>query len=80
MLTCLLQQAIISIAHQLVVSLLVAQVVCAADDSEIRTRLLSSTLFMTGFTTLLMVTLGSRYSTDHYQIDILGHAGIQVQY
>ncbi|XP_053407237.1 solute carrier family 23 member 1-like isoform X1 [Mercenaria mercenaria] len=54
------QQAIISIAHQLVVSLLVAEVVCASNDSEFKARLLSSTLFMTGFTTLLMVTIGVR--------------------
>ncbi|XP_052225861.1 solute carrier family 23 member 1-like isoform X4 [Dreissena polymorpha] len=54
------QQAVISIAHQLVVSLLVAEVVCASNDSALKARLLSSTLFMTGFTTLLMVTIGSR--------------------
>ncbi|XP_060600202.1 solute carrier family 23 member 1-like isoform X2 [Ruditapes philippinarum] len=54
------QQAIISIAHQLVVSLLVAEVVCASNDSEFKARLLSSTLFMTGLTTLLMVTIGVR--------------------
>ncbi|KAH3789043.1 hypothetical protein DPMN_167210 [Dreissena polymorpha] len=54
------QQAVISIAHQLVVSLLVAEVVCASNDSALNARLLSSTLFMTGFTTLLMVTIGSR--------------------
>ncbi|KAL4231675.1 hypothetical protein ACF0H5_009254 [Mactra antiquata] len=54
------QQSIISIAHQLVVSLLVAEVVCASNDSEFKARLLSSTLFMTGLTTLLMVTVGVR--------------------
>ncbi|XP_052771950.1 solute carrier family 23 member 2-like isoform X3 [Mya arenaria] len=54
------QQAVISIAHQLVVSLLVAEVVCASNDSAFKARLLSSTLFMTGLTTLLMVTLGVR--------------------
>ena len=54
------QQAVLSIAHQLVISTLVAEVVCASHDSEFRARLLSSTLFMTGFTTLLMVTVGSR--------------------
>lgn len=54
------QQAVISIAHQLVVSLLVAEVVCASNDSEFKARLLSSTLFMTGLTTVLMVTIGSR--------------------
>ncbi|WAR21449.1 S23A2-like protein [Mya arenaria] len=53
-------QAVISIAHQLVVSLLVAEVVCASNDSAFKARLLSSTLFMTGLTTLLMVTLGVR--------------------
>lgn len=55
-----IQQAIISMAHQLVVSLLVADVVCASADSEFKARLLSSTLFMTGLTTLLMVTIGVR--------------------
>lgn len=54
------QQAVLSIAHQLVISTLVAEVVCASHDSEFRARLLSSTLFMTGLTTLLMVTVGSR--------------------
>lgn len=54
------QQAVLSIAHQLVISTLVAEVVCASHDSEFRARLLSSTLFMTGLTTLLMVTIGSR--------------------
>ena len=54
------QQAVLSIAHQLVISTLVAEVVCASNDSEFRARLLSSTLFMTGLTTLLMVTVGSR--------------------
>ncbi|KAK3610442.1 hypothetical protein CHS0354_016619 [Potamilus streckersoni] len=54
------QQALLSIAHQLAISLLVAEVVCASHDDEFKARLLSSTLFMTGLTTLLMVTVGAR--------------------
>ncbi|XP_060079225.1 solute carrier family 23 member 1-like [Ylistrum balloti] len=55
-----LQQALLSLSTSLAVSLLVAQVVCAEDNEDFKARLLSSTLFMNGITTLLMVTLGIR--------------------
>ncbi|OWF42908.1 solute carrier family 23 member 1-like isoform X2 [Mizuhopecten yessoensis] len=55
-----LQQALLSLSTSLAVSLLVAQVVCAEDNEDFKAKLLSSTLFMNGITTLLMVTLGIR--------------------
>ncbi|OWF55077.1 solute carrier family 23 member 1-like [Mizuhopecten yessoensis] len=54
------QQALLSISGSLAVSLLVAEVVCAEDNDEFKAKLLSSTLFMNGLTTFLMVTLGIR--------------------
>ncbi|XP_033757178.1 solute carrier family 23 member 2-like [Pecten maximus] len=55
-----LQQALLSLSTSLAVSLLVAQVVCAEENEDFKAKLLSSTLFMNGITTLLMVTLGIR--------------------
>lgn len=57
---CGLQQALISLTSGLVVSSLVAQVVCAADNDVFKARLLSSTLFMNGFTTVAMNLFGVR--------------------
>ncbi|KAL5005566.1 hypothetical protein ScPMuIL_016724 [Solemya velum] len=54
------QQALLSLANQLAISLLVAEVVCASNNDLFKTRLLSSTLFMNGVTTILMSTVGSR--------------------
>jgi len=51
----------LSLSTSLAVSLLVAQVVCAEADEDFKAKLLSSTLFMNGITTLLMVTLGIRF-------------------
>ena len=56
----LLQQALVSLVGQLVISLLVADVVCASDNEEIKTRLFSSTMFMSGVTTVCMTILGVR--------------------
>ena len=58
----LLQQALLSLATQLVISLLVADVVCAENRDDIRVKLFSSTLFMNGVTTLAMVIFGTRYA------------------
>ncbi|KAJ8317126.1 hypothetical protein KUTeg_005030 [Tegillarca granosa] len=55
-----MQQALLSLSTGIAVSLLVSQVVCAENNDEIRAKLLSSTLFMNGITTLLMVTVGIR--------------------
>ncbi|KAJ8320132.1 hypothetical protein KUTeg_001719 [Tegillarca granosa] len=55
-----LQQSLLSLSLNLVVSLLVAEVVCAKENDEFKAKLLSSTMFMSGLTTLLQVTVGIR--------------------
>ncbi|KAL3863340.1 hypothetical protein ACJMK2_005100 [Sinanodonta woodiana] len=55
-----LQQALLSLSMSVAISLLVTDVVCAANDQAIKSRLLSSTLFMNGVTTLAMVVIGVR--------------------
>lgn len=55
-----MQQALLSLSTSLAVSLLVADYACAEHDEDFKSRLLSSTLFMNGITTLLMVTIGVR--------------------
>jgi len=55
-----LQQGLLTLSKQLVVSLLVAEAVCASDNDVFKARLLSSTLFMSGFTTIAMNILGTR--------------------
>ncbi|KAL4222895.1 hypothetical protein ACF0H5_018935 [Mactra antiquata] len=57
---CALQQSLLSLSSQLVVSLLVAQAVCAYDDDIMKARLLSTTLFMSGLTTVAMNLFGAR--------------------
>ena len=57
----LLQQALLSLAAQLIVSLLVADALCARENDEFKVKLLSSTNFMTGITTIAMVLIGVRY-------------------
>ncbi|XP_033757671.1 solute carrier family 23 member 1-like [Pecten maximus] len=54
------QQVMISLAGSLAVSSFVADAACAEDDTDIKSRLLSSTLLMNGVTTLLMVIVGIR--------------------
>ncbi|KAL4228724.1 hypothetical protein ACF0H5_011767 [Mactra antiquata] len=54
------QQSLISIAGSLVLPLLVAQAACALDSGDLIRTLLSSTLFLSGLTTLLQVTVGVR--------------------
>ncbi|XP_078311878.1 solute carrier family 23 member 1-like [Crassostrea virginica] len=55
-----MQQALLSLSTSLAVSLLVAEYACAEHDEDFKSRLLASTLFMNGITTLLMVTIGVR--------------------
>ncbi|XP_033745717.1 solute carrier family 23 member 1-like [Pecten maximus] len=54
------QQALLAFAVQLVISLLVAQAVNGEHDPELRGSLLSSTMFMCGFTTMIMSLFGTR--------------------
>ncbi|KAL5005693.1 hypothetical protein ScPMuIL_016851 [Solemya velum] len=54
------QQALLPLANQLAMSLLVADIVCASRQDLFKTKLLSSTLFMNGVTTISMSIIGSR--------------------
>ena len=56
------QQSLLVLAGQLVVSLLVAEAMCASDNDVFKARLLSSTLFMTGISTIAMSVIGIRYT------------------
>jgi len=51
---------LLSLSGQLVVSLLVAEAVCASNNDIIKARLMSSTLFMSGVTTVCMNLFGIR--------------------
>ncbi|XP_050399598.1 solute carrier family 23 member 1-like isoform X2 [Patella vulgata] len=55
-----LQQALMSISASMSVSLTVAEVVCARDDAEIKSQLLSTAFMMSGISTMLMCTVGVR--------------------
>ncbi|KAK6186214.1 hypothetical protein SNE40_008297 [Patella caerulea] len=55
-----LQQALLPVSTSLSVSLLVAELVCARDDDEIKAQLLSTTFMMAGIATMLMCTVGVR--------------------
>ncbi|XP_071090863.1 solute carrier family 23 member 2-like [Haliotis cracherodii] len=55
-----LQQCLMSIAGALSTSLLVSELVCAKDAELIKSQVLSSTMFMSGLATFLMVTVGVR--------------------
>ncbi|XP_053374641.1 solute carrier family 23 member 1-like isoform X1 [Mercenaria mercenaria] len=57
---CALQQSLLSLSGQLIVSLLVAEAVCASDNNVFKAKLLSSTLFMSGITTVAMNLFGIR--------------------
>lgn len=54
------QQALLSLANQLALSLMVAEAVCGDKNPEFKTKLLSTTLLMDGITTLAMVLFGVR--------------------
>ncbi|XP_067657220.1 solute carrier family 23 member 2-like [Haliotis asinina] len=55
-----LQHVLLSLSACLATCFIVADVLCAAADSPIRTRLFSSTLFMCGICTILQTLLGVR--------------------
>ncbi|KAH3831450.1 hypothetical protein DPMN_104717 [Dreissena polymorpha] len=57
---CGLQQALLSLSANLIVSLLVAEAVCASHNDVFKAKLLSSTLFMSGVTTVCQNLLGIR--------------------
>ncbi|KAL4232262.1 hypothetical protein ACF0H5_009836 [Mactra antiquata] len=76
-----LQQALLSLSGNLSVSLLVAETVCAENDEEFKAKLLGTTLFMSGVTTLLMTFFGARLplfqgAAPDYVIPLLAMAAI----
>ncbi|VDI33047.1 solute carrier family 23 (nucleobase transporter), member 1/2, partial [Mytilus galloprovincialis] len=54
------QTALLSLANQLALSIMVAEAVCGETNGMFKTRLLSTTLFMDGITTLMMILFGVR--------------------
>ncbi|XP_033756827.1 solute carrier family 23 member 1-like isoform X2 [Pecten maximus] len=54
------QHALLSLSGSLAVVLIAADVICAKDDPEFISQMLSSTLFVNGVSTILMVTIGAR--------------------
>ncbi|XP_067657396.1 solute carrier family 23 member 1-like [Haliotis asinina] len=77
-----LQQCLMSIAGSLSTSLLVSELVCAKDVELIKSQVLSSTMFMSGVTTFLMVTIGVRLPvfqgpTNIYIIPLLALSEMQ---
>ncbi|CAC5387907.1 SLC23A1 [Mytilus coruscus] len=57
---CGIQHTLVSLSGVIAVSLLVVDVTCATLDEDIKTTLLSSTMFMCGICTILMSLVGSR--------------------
>ncbi|KAL4221965.1 hypothetical protein ACF0H5_018015 [Mactra antiquata] len=79
---CALQQSLLSLSNQLIVSLLVAQAVCADDDDVLKAKMLSNTLFMSGFTTAMMNLFGVRLplfqgAASEYVIPLLLVASVE---
>ncbi|ESO95053.1 hypothetical protein LOTGIDRAFT_160815 [Lottia gigantea] len=77
-----IQQALLPVSTSLSVSLLVAELVCARDDDEIKAKLLGTTFFMSGCATLLMVLVGVRLPifqgpSSTYVVPLLGLAQLQ---
>ncbi|XP_052266034.1 solute carrier family 23 member 1-like [Dreissena polymorpha] len=54
------QQSLIPIAASIILPLLVAEAACALEDGDFIRKLVSSTLFLSGLTTLLQVLVGVR--------------------
>jgi len=50
-----------SLSRSVSTALLIADIVCARADEQFKARLLSTTMLMSGFTTLFQNTLGIRY-------------------
>ncbi|ESO95055.1 hypothetical protein LOTGIDRAFT_117723, partial [Lottia gigantea] len=76
------QQALLPVSTSLSVSLLVAELVCARDDDEIKAQLLSTTFMMAGIATLLMCTLGVglpifQGPSSSYVVPLLGLATLK---
>ena len=61
MFSCVLQQGLLALSGSLIVSILVAETVCASNNDVFKAKLLSSTLFMNGITTLAMCLFGIRF-------------------
>ncbi|KAL4231463.1 hypothetical protein ACF0H5_009040 [Mactra antiquata] len=55
-----LQHGLLSLSRSLSTSLLVADILCARADEALKTRLLSTTMFMSGLCTFLQNTIGIR--------------------
>ncbi|XP_071091091.1 solute carrier family 23 member 2-like [Haliotis cracherodii] len=55
-----MQQVLVSISRCLSVTLVFAECMCAGDNELLKTKVLSSTMFVTGLTTFLMSTFGVR--------------------
>ncbi|ESO93987.1 hypothetical protein LOTGIDRAFT_153464 [Lottia gigantea] len=55
-----IQHLLTSISSSMSISLLVAEVVCAKDDDVIKTKILSTTMLISGISTFLMSTFGVR--------------------
>ncbi|KAK6182946.1 hypothetical protein SNE40_010516 [Patella caerulea] len=77
-----IQQALLPIANVLSVSIIVADLVCASDDQEIKAQLLGTTFMMSGISTMLMCTLGVRLPifqgpSAGYVIPLLGLATLK---
>ncbi|OWF46668.1 solute carrier family 23 member 1-like isoform X2 [Mizuhopecten yessoensis] len=54
------QHALLSLSGSLAIVLIAADVICAKEDAELTSQMLSSTLFVNGVSTILMVTIGAR--------------------
>ncbi|KAJ8316916.1 hypothetical protein KUTeg_004820 [Tegillarca granosa] len=54
------QQALLAISGSLAIVLIAAKVTCAEHDGELQSQMLSSTMFVNGISTFLMVSVGSR--------------------
>ena len=54
------QQTLLSIAGSLIIPLLVADSVCAKDDNQLMTTLLSTTMLMNGLTSFMQTVVGIR--------------------
>ncbi|KAK6183589.1 hypothetical protein SNE40_011041 [Patella caerulea] len=55
-----IQQMLTTISSSMSMSVVVAELVCARDDDEIKTKILSTTMLMSGISTFLVSTFGVR--------------------
>lgn len=55
-----LQQSMLGVSYALTVTLLVIELVCARDDNDTKTRIMSATFLMVGISTFAMSTIGVR--------------------